>query len=334
MEDLHPRIAVVVPCYRVGARVLGVLEAIGPEVERIFVVDDGCPDRSGDLVEERCADPRVAVLRHDVNRGVGAAMVTGYKAAQDAGADIVVKIDGDGQMDPGELMRFARPIIAGEADYTKGNRFFDFILLDEMPRLRLFGNALLSLVNKLASGYWNIMDPTNGYTAIHRAALSGLPLAKLDRGFFFESDMLFRLYTIRAVVKDVPLRAQYGDETSNLHVRRVLLEFPLKYAIATCKRIFYSYFLRDFNGGTLQIGLGVLLVAAGTLFGIGRWTHSTLTGIPTSSGQVMLAALPVLIGVQLLLGALQFDIQNVPGEPLSRHAADFPVVPPSGVSRA
>lgn len=208
--------------------------------------------------------------------------------------------------------------------HVKGNRFFDAKLLEQMPRLRMFGNALLSLVNKLASGYWNVMDPTNGYTAINRAALSGLPLERLDRGYFFESDMLFRLYTIRAVVKDLPMRARYGGETSNLLVRRVLLEFPVKYFIAMCKRIFYAYFLRDFNGGTLQIVLGVVLVALGTLYGFGRWTHSTITGIPTTSGAVMLAALPVLIGVQLLLGALQFDIQNVPNHPLSRHDGDFP----------
>jgi glycosyltransferase involved in cell wall biosynthesis len=324
MGAASARIAVVVPCYRVRERILDVLAAIGPEVERIYVVDDGCPERTGAHVEQGCSDPRVTVLRHTHNRGVGAAVVTGYEAALAEGADIVVKIDGDGQMDPRELIRLVRPIIAGEADYAKGNRFFDFKLLAQMPRLRLFGNALLSLVNKLASGYWNVMDPTNGYTAINRAALSGLPLDRLDRGYFFESDMLFRLYTIRAVVKDLPMRARYGGETSSLRVRRVLLEFPVKYFNAMCKRIFYAYFLRDFNGGTLQIVLGVILVAIGTLYGIGRWTHSTITGIPTTSGGVMLAALPVLIGVQLLLGALQFDIQNVPNVPLSRHDGELP----------
>jgi len=334
MVAAPPRIAVVIPCYRVRAQILGVLATVGPEVEWIFVVDDGCPEKTGALVEERCGDPRVTVLRHEQNQGVGAAVVAGYATALHAGADIVVKIDGDGQMDPRELMRFVRPIVAGEADYTKGNRFFDFNLLEQMPRLRMFGNALLSLVNKLASGYWNVMDPTNGFTAIHRAALSGLPLPKLDRGYFFESDMLFRLYTIRAVVKDVPLRARYGDETSSLRVRRVLLEFPLKYLTAMCKRIFYGYFLRDFNGGTLQIVLGLLLVTVGAVYGIGRWTHSTITGIPTTSGAVMLAALPVLIGVQLLLGALQFDIQNVPNDPLLRHDSDFPAATPESVSRA
>ena len=334
MTAPNPRIAVVVPCYRVRAHILDVLGAIGPEVERIYVVDDGCTEGSGALVEQSCTDARVTVLRHERNRGVGAAMVTGYAAALANGADIAVKIDGDGQMDPRELVRFTRPILAGEADYTKGNRFFDFNLLEQMPRTRLFGNALLSLVNKLASGYWNIMDPTNGYTAIHRVALSGLPLAKLDRGYFFESDMLFRLYTVRAVVKDVPLRARYGDEVSSLRVRRVLWEFPLKYLMAMCKRIFYGYFLRDFNGGTLQIGLGTVLVAAGTLFGIARWTHSTITGVPATSGAVMLAALPVLIGVQLLLGALQFDIQNVPTDPLSRQGTEFPDRATGDISRA
>jgi len=230
-------------------------------------------------------------------------------------------------------MRFVRPLVAGDADYTKGNRFFDLKLLEQMPRLRLFGNATLSLVNKISSGYWQVMDPTNGYTAIHRSALSGLPLSQLDHRFFFESDMLFRLYTIRAVVKDVPMRARYGDETSNLRIRRVLLEFPYKYLVAMCKRVFYAYFLRDFNGGTLQIALGAVLVAIGALFGFGRWTHSAVTGIPATSGAVMLAALPVLIGVQLLLGALQFDIQNVPSVPLSRNTAEFPDIARADVTR-
>ena len=135
--------------------------------------------------------------------------------------------------------------------------------------------------------------------------------------------MLFRLYTVRAVVRDVPLRARYGDERSNLRIGRVVRDFPLKYAARTVKRVFYAYFLRDFNAGTLQLASGALLVVLGALYGAYRWINSTLTGVPTSSGGVMLAALPVLVGVPLLLGALQFDIQNVPRIPLSRdHALD------------
>jgi dolichol-phosphate mannosyltransferase len=323
MRSRECTIAVVIPCYRVSRQIVDVVSGIDAGIARIYVVDDGCPEHSGTRVEQALHDPRIRVLRHAENRGVGAAVLTGYEAALADGADVVVKIDGDGQMDPAQIHRFVAPIVAGTADYTKGNRFYDFALLSQMPRLRLFGNALLSLVNKIASGYWNVMDPTNGFTAIHRTALAALPLGRIDRGYFFESDMLFRLYTVRAVVRDVPLRARYGDERSNLRIGRVVRDFPLKYAVRTVKRIFYAYFLRDFNAGTLQLASGALLVVLGALYGAYRWVNSTLTGVPTSSGGVMLAALPVLVGVQLLLGALQFDIQNVPRIPLSRdHALD------------
>ena len=248
-------------------------------------------------------------------------MVTGYRAALDADAGIVVKVDGDGQMNPALIPLFTRPLMQGIADYTKGNRFYDLELLRSMPRVRLFGNAMLSLVNKISSGYWDVMDPTNGFTAIHCAALRRLPLAKIDTGYFFESDMLLRLYTLRAVVRDVPMASRYEDESSNLRVGRVLVTFPWKYVRATCKRIFYSYFLRDFNAGTLQLLGAVLVGGAGAAYGATKWILSIRSGIPATSGEVMIAALPVLVGVQFLLAALQFDIQNVPREPLQSRDA-------------
>jgi dolichol-phosphate mannosyltransferase len=321
MAEAMPVVAVVIPCYRVSAQVQGVIARIGPEVTRIFIVDDACPENTGDLVKAQCRDARVSVIRHAQNLGVGGAMVTGYRAALEAGADIVVKIDGDGQMDPALIPRFVSALVQGQADYTKGNRFYDLESLRTMPRVRLLGNAMLSLVNKISSGYWDVMDPTNGYTAIHRTVLSHLPLAKLDRGYFFESDMLLRLYTLRAVVRDVPMAAHYGDETSSLRVGRVLFTFPLKYLRATCKRIFYSYFLRDFNAGTLQLLGAILIGGAGTLYGAAKWALSIRSGIAATSGEVMIAALPVLVGVQFLLGALQFDIQNVPRDPLQQREA-------------
>jgi dolichol-phosphate mannosyltransferase len=314
-------IAVVIPCYRTRRQILDVLSRIDANVSRIYVVDDACPEGTGDLVEKSLADDRVRVLRHERNLGVGAAVVTGYRAALADGAQIVVKIDGDGQMDPAQMSRLVAPIAMGVADYAKGNRFYDFALLQDMPRLRLLGNALLSLINKISSGYWNVMDPTNGYTAIHRIALEALPLAKIDTGYFFESDMLFRLYTVRGVVRDVPLRARYAGESSNLRIGRVLRDFPGKYVAATVKRIFYSYFLRDFNAGTLQLASGLLLLSLGGAYGVTKWINSSVSGFPTTSGAVMLAALPVLVGVQLLLGALQFDIQNVPRTPLCAEPA-------------
>lgn len=318
MQDRALQVAVVIPCYRVRDKILGVLAAMPPAVTQIHVVDDACPEHSGDLVAQSCADARVTVHRHDANTGVGGAMVTGYRAALAAGADVVVKVDGDGQMNPAFIPTLTRGLVAGQADYAKGNRFYDLEMLRSMPGLRLFGNAVLSLVNKLASGYWDVMDPTNGYTAIHRTALGALPLDKLDRGYFFESDMLFRLYTIRAVVRDVPMPALYADEKSSLRIGRAALVFPGKYLRNAVKRFFYSYFLRDFNAGTMQFLLGLVIGGAGVVFGVAHWRESVLTGIPATAGSVMVAALPVLVGVQLWLAALHYDILNIPRDPLQQ----------------
>lgn len=311
------RIAVAIPCYKVTQHVLQVIAAIGPEVERIYTVDDACPDGSGDLIEARCRDARVRVLRHADNLGVGGAMVTAYGAALNDDIDVVVKIDGDGQMDPALLPRLVRPIARRRADYAKGNRFYRPESLKSMPRVRLVGNALLSFITKLSSGYWPVMDPTNGYTAIHAAALRQLPLDKIEKGYFFESDMLYHLNLVRAVVHDVPMDAVYGSEQSNLKVTRVLPEFMLKHAQRFLKRYVYMYLVRDFNLGSVYSLAGMLLCSASLLFGGVHWLRSVITGQAASSGTVMLAALPLLIGIQFLIAFLHHDVDNVPTEPLS-----------------
>jgi glycosyltransferase involved in cell wall biosynthesis len=319
-------ISVVIPCYKVCEHVLAVIAQVPSYVSSIYVVDDCCPEETGRYVKENCRDPRVRVLFHERNTGVGGATISGYRHALADGATVIVKIDGDGQMDPNLVNRFVEPILSGKADYTKGNRFFDIELLAAMPRIRIFGNSTLSLINKATSGYWNIMDPTNGYTAIHSDLLRRIPLEKLDHRYFFESDMLFRLNIARAVVMDIPLQSRYGGEASSLNVSRVAVEFPGKYLSRFIKRIFYSYFLRDFNAGTIEIVVGVLLLLAGTAFGVLRWYISGETGVPATSGQVMLAALPILLGFQLLISAVAFDIANVPTIPL--HLS--PIPSPSG----
>lgn len=311
-------IAIVIPTYKTKKHVLGVISQIGPEAEIIYVVDDKCPEESGKYVKENCIDKRVKVLYHDKNRGVGAAVKTGYKQAIVDGADIVLKIDSDGQMDPALIPFFIRPIINGEADYVKGNRFFELESLSKMPRLRLFGNSVLSLVNKFVNGYWNIMDPTNGYTAIHKNAIKRLQLDKIADRYFFESDMLCRLGIIRAVVADIPMKAKYADEKSGLSIRKIIFEFPPKYINRFFKRIFYNYFLRDFNVATIELVFGLILFVLGVCFGCYHWYLSAKYSVPATSGTVMLAALPTILGFQLLLSALQFDIKNLPSKPLSR----------------
>jgi dolichol-phosphate mannosyltransferase len=310
------KIAVVIPSYKVRTHILNVISAIGPEVCRIYVVDDCCPEASGQFVAQNCTDERVLVVRNPQNQGVGGAVMTGYQAALADDMDIVVKIDGDNQMDPALIMDFVSPIIQGEADYTKGNRFFDLEEIRAMPKIRLFGNAALSFMTKLSSGYWDLFDPTNGYTAIHTDVIRHLPFHKISRRYFFETDMLFRLNTLRAVVIDIPMDAKYGDEESNLKISKIVGEFLVKHARNLGKRIFYNYYLRNMSLASLELPLGLLLVAAGVFFGAGHWIESARTNTPTPAGSVMLAALPIIIGTQFLLAFLGYDISSTPKRPI------------------
>jgi dolichol-phosphate mannosyltransferase len=322
--DVAPTIAVVIPCFKVARHIEAVVAGLLGQVKHIFVVDDACPQGSGTLVENRFVGAPVTVLRHTRNGGVGAAMVTGYRAALAAGYVIIVKVDGDGQMDTGALPALLAPILRGKADYAKGNRFFDIYAVARMPRTRLIGNAALSFITKLSSGYWDVMDPTNGYTAIHRVALEHLPLDCLDTRYFFESDMLFRLSTIRAVVSDVPMPPIYGDEVSNLHIGGILLSFPGRHVIRLAKRFFYLYLLRDFNVGTIMTLASLLFLSFGGVFGAWQWVISAQTGIAATTGTVMLSVLPIIVGVQFLLQALAFDVANLPRRPLQAEARERP----------
>jgi len=311
-------IAVVIPAYKVRGQIMRVIDGIGDLVSKIYVIDDCCPDNSGALVTRECADPRVQVIRLPENLGVGGAVMAGYRAAIQDGMDIAVKIDGDGQMDPRDIASFVEPILAGEADYTKGNRFFNLDGLDQMPRVRLLGNAALSFMSKLSSGYWDLFDPTNGYTAIHCEVARHLPMEKISRRYFFESDMLFRLSTLRAVVVDVPMDAKYGDEVSNLKIGKVIGEFMAKHVRNFCKRVFYNYYLRDLSIASFELPLGLAMLTFGIIFGAVEWLRSLNDHTPASAGTVMLAGLPVILGLQFTLAFLSYDIGSVPRRPLHR----------------
>lgn len=306
------KIAIVIPCYRTRDSIIEVIEGALPYAQMIICVDDACPDNSGRLVEEKIHDPKVIVLFNSQNLGVGGAVKAGYQAALDANCDVVIKLDGDGQMEPGLIPELVQPIIDGDSDYCKGNRFHELQGLEDMPLLRLFGNSMLSLLTKVSSGYWRLMDPTNGFTAIGLHALKAIPLNKVNNGYFFESDMLFRLNVARAVVSDIPMRSKYGDETSSLRISHILGPFLLGNLRNLFKRIFYNYFLRDFNIGTVQLLAGSVISFFGLLTGINAWSQSIETGVTASAGTVMLSALPVIIGFQLLLSFLNYDIENTP----------------------
>ena len=312
------RVCVIIPCFRVKAHISDVIKHIPSSVSKIYVVDDCCPESSGKYVQENVEDLRVEVLFNDVNLGVGGALKTGYKKGLAEGFDIFIKIDGDGQMNPKLTPFFIDPIISKKADYTKGSRFHSLNSLEGMPTIRKLGNSILSLVNKFSSGYWDVMDPTNGFTAIHKTALGQLPLDKISNRYFFESDMLFRLGTIRAVVKDIPMDAVYADESSNLKVGEVIFEFVPLYVKAFFKRTMYCYFLRDFNVATLEMSIGFALFSFGITFGTWHWLTSAANNQFASTGTVMIASIPLILGFQLLLSALHFDIANIPRKPLQR----------------
>ena len=305
-------VAVIVPCYRVGRQALAVIARIGPEVARIVVVDDACPEASGDVVERECQDARVVVLRHSVNQGVGGAMATGYQHALAERHGVLVKLDGDGQMDPALIPQLIAPILAGAADYTKGNRFYRLADVIDMPRTRLVGNAALSFLAKLSTGYWQLFDPNNGFTAMHAGIASQLPWSRIARRYFFESDLLYQLNQLRGVVREMPMHAVYADEPSSLKPLVQIAPFFAGHSRNFLRRLIYSYFVRGFSLASVELVLGMMLLTFGIAFGSFEWVMSTRTGMPSTAGTVMLAALPVILGMQLLLSWLAFDIAAEP----------------------
>ena len=310
------KIAVIVPCYRVKDRILAVLESIPDEVAYIIVVDDACPEQSGRWAAERFHDPRFRLVVHPRNLGVGGAMRSGYHAALETDADIFVKLDGDGQMDPTRIADLVRPLAKGNADFAKGNRFFDFNALYRMPLRRRIGNMGLTLLAKGASGYWDISDPTNGLFAIHRTSLMLLDLEKLDNGYFFECGQLANLNIVRAVIVEVPMPARYGNETSSLSISKTLAVFPFKFLLALGRRIVWRYYVYNMNAVTIFLSVGGFLFAGSLAFGSYRWYLGAFGGQAQTAGTVALGLFPAIIGVQMLLQAMILDILDKPAPPI------------------
>ncbi|MEK9671818.1 MAG: glycosyltransferase family 2 protein [Rhodospirillaceae bacterium] len=305
------KIALVIPAYRAADKIAAVIAGIPPWLTRIYVVNDGCPQKTGDTAAA-LGDSRVAVIRRERNGGVGAAMKTGYARALADGYDVIVKMDADDQMDPAYLDKLLEPVRSGRADYAKGDRFKDLKALAQMPPARLFGNRALTFLVKAASGYYRMMDPTNGYTAINRDALERMDIDRVSDGYFFESDMLIRLNIAGAVVEDVPIPARYGDEQSSLRIPAIVHVFIYRLIRGMGKRILYKYLLFDFSLGSFYLLAGGLLTGSGVIFGAYKWWLSATQGVTATFGTVMLAALPVLIGAQFLVQAVNYDIQTEP----------------------
>jgi dolichol-phosphate mannosyltransferase len=310
--DRVPVIAAVLPAYRTAASIGAVIGRIPAEVRHVIVVDDASPDGVRAAVSA-LGDPRIVLTFHESNRGVGGAMKTGFERALELGADIVVKIDSDGQMDPALIPGFVAPLIEGRADLTKGNRFADLAYVSAMPPLRRAGNLALSFLVKMASGYWSLFDPCNGYIAISRGLLEGIRRERLADRYFFEISMLCESYRAGGVVVDVAMHPRYGDEVSSLSPMRSLVEFSWRLIARTARRIGFAYFLRDFNVVSVFISAGVPLMAFGVLWSAYHWYLSWAANVVASTGTVMIGTLAIILAFQLLLQAVALDVQNEPG---------------------
>ena len=310
-------IVTVIPAYRVQDTITSVLKDLPAYIEHIIVVDDASPDSSANLVTTAALqDSRIVLVHHEKNQGVGGAMISGFRKALELGAKIIVKLDGDGQMDPAHIPALVTPLILGRADFTKGNRFRDFVALRNMPMVRRVGNLGLSFLTKAATGYWNIFDPTNGFFAIRAEVLTQLPLEGIDKRYFFETSLLANLYLINAFVVDVPIPARYGNETSHLSIRRSLFEFPLKLFSTLVRRILLKYYIYDFSIISLYIVTSIPLLLFGFIFGAIKWIDYASRNIPAPTGTVMLPTLCVILGIQIMLSAIEIDMKSTPSQPI------------------
>lgn len=308
---LDAKIAVVIPCFLVADHIGQVVATIPEFVDHIVAVNDCCPEGTADALKD-IDDSRLLVVFHDRNKGVGGAMITGYREALNLDADVIIKMDGDGQMDPKYLESLVEPVARGMCGYTKGNRFLHGKELQKMPATRMFGNIALTFLTKIASGYWNIFDPQNGYTAISRDALEAIDLNELDQRYFFENQMLILLNTRLIPVMDVPIPARYGNESSSLSIGHTLRHFPPLLVRGFLLRLWRRHVVLDFSPLVPLLVAGLFFVLFGIIFGAYHWISSIHTGIPATSGTVMLAVLPLILGAQAILQALLIDMASAP----------------------
>ena len=304
-------IAAVVPAHNEAAHIRDVIAGLPGTVDHIVIVDDKSSDDTAELAETS-GDPRVHVIRHERNTGVGGAIISGHKRALELGADIDVIFAGDDQMDPAYLEALLDPIVDEGYGFTKANRFYSSTSYQGMPAYRVFGNVLLSFANKAASGYWNLFDPQNGYTATSAEVLRRIDLDAISQGYEFENDYLLNLNILDVRARDIPIPARYGSEVSGIKLRKVIPAIGGMLFAGFFRRVFLKYVVGSFSPIALFLFSGLLLWLWSAVFG--AWTiYETIGPGSATTGTVLLAVVPFLMGFQLILTALTLDIQASPG---------------------
>jgi glycosyltransferase involved in cell wall biosynthesis len=303
------RVAVVVPAHDEELLVAETLRGIPAFVDRIVVVDDASSDETAARARG-VGDPRVEVITHERNAGVGAAIVTGYKRALVEAIDVTCVMAADNQMDPAELLDFVLPVARGEVDYAKANRLFSGEAWEVIPRYRYLGNAVLSLLTKIASGYWHVADSQAGYTAVSLEALRRLDLDRIYRRYGFPNDMLVHLNVVNARVRDVPSRPIYGvGERSGIRVRRVVPRISWLLFKGFWWRLAQKYVIRDFHPLVFFYVLGAAMTLVGVALGA-VVTVLRLFGNEITTPTIVLVALLLISGTQFTLFAMWFDQES------------------------
>ena len=303
------RVAVVIPAYNEEQLVAPTVSGVPEFVDRIYVVDDRSKDGTVSAVRD-LKDPRVELIEHERNEGVGGAIITGYRRALAERMDVTAVMAADNQMDPGDLEALVAPVARDEVDYAKANRLFTGQAWQLIPRYRYLGNAVLSLLTKIASGYWHVADSQSGYTAISAPMLAQLDLDRVYRGYGFPNDMLVHLNVWNARVRDVPSRPIYGvGEQSGIRIRRVVPRISWLLLKGFLWRLREKYVIRDFHPLVFFYVLGFVMTFAGLVLGIVE-TALRIDGRAVSVGTVVLVALLLIAGSQFTLFAMWFDMES------------------------
>ena len=302
----------IIPCYKSKGKAEKVVLETLKYVDKVVCIDDDCPFNTGEHIRKKIKDENLLIIKNEINMGVGGAFKVGLAAALDMGADYVIKIDSDGQMNPALIPLFMTPLKKNIASFVKGNRFKTSNVLYNMPKLRLIGNLVLGILTKFSTGYWELFDPTNGFIAFKTELLNKFPLHKLDNRFFFETDLLFRMSLIDTFILEIPMEAIYGDEISNLNAIKEIPNFLLKHSLLIPKRIFYNYFLLDFNPGSLFLLIssffGVLSFSLASYYFI----YSKMNALATPTGIQTLFLTLFIISLQFFMNFIHYDISQKP----------------------
>lgn len=308
------KIAVSIPYYNSSKQICLVVSKLPDYIHTVIIVDD----KSQEIIDKTSIEAAVNIqtqlvfLQNEVNLGVGGASKKGFQYAIDNKFDFVIKVDSDDQMDTSFLPELLQPLIKNKAEMAKGNRFRDLNSLKKMPLTRRIGNLFLSFLTKIATGYWNNFDPTNGFIAIKTATLKEIDFSKLSNRYFFETSLIAQLYFVKARIKDVAMPAIYADEKSSMKVWKMPIIFSTSLLKVFIKRIVKEYFLYDFNIASLYLIIGFPLFIFGVIYGIYNWIYYSSIHILAPTGTIMLVTLSIILGFQLLLQAIQYDIINAP----------------------